>query len=255
MKKIFKIIFLEIVTSIKETINYKISMLTDLVTLFSLYSALIFMKSGSLLDKFFPVYTSKELLLLGYIFWAFSILAINNIPLDIVKESQRGTLEYKFMSIVPIEVHLIGRYISSILSESFIIFFLFILNFILFKIPIILNFKIIVILIITLIGMLGFGFILGSLALKEKKIGNFLLLIQILLLLLGNIISINSFVNKYSFLIPLTKGVNLARNNINTSFQEILIFFLYNLFIFGLGILIFRMSIKNQKKKGSLGFY
>lgn len=255
MKKIFKIIFLEIVTSIKETINYKISMLTDLVTLFSLYSALIFMKSGSLLDKFFPVYTSKELLLLGYIFWAFSILAINNIPLDIVKESQRGTLEYKFMSIVPIEVHLIGRYISSILSESFIIFFLFILNFMLFKIPIILNFKIIVILIITLIGMLGFGFILGSLALKEKKIGNFLLLIQILLLLLGNIISINSFVNKYSFLIPLTKGVNLARNNINTSFQEILIFFLYNLFIFGLGILIFRMSIKNQKKKGSLGFY
>lgn len=250
-----RMIFLESITSIKESLNYKNTIIMDIITLLLIYSFLLYSGSGFLLNSIYPETSSKELLFLGYIFWSLSNFAITSVSTDISKESQRGTFEYKFLSIYPIEILLFGRFIGGIFIESMIISIITLFSFFIMKIPLLMNLKIIIILIITLLGMYGMGLTIGSLTLKEKKIGNFILLIQILLLGIGNVLTVNPAVKEYFKIIPLTQGIDIARNFNNVSFLSIFYFLLICLFWLILGTILFKFRIIEQKKNNSLGFY
>ena len=83
-----------------------------------LYIVLLYMNTGTSLGNYYASpKNSKSLLLIGYILWSFSILAINLVSSNIDAEATRGTLEQKLTSIIPLYVLMIGKLIFCMLME------------------------------------------------------------------------------------------------------------------------------------------
>ncbi|MGV8984519.1 ABC transporter permease [Clostridium sp.] len=202
----------EIKISLESTWSYKMNFISDILFIGGLYIALLFMNTGTSLGTYYgSPEESKSLLLIGYILWSFSILAINLVSSNIEAEATRGTLEQKLTSIIPLYILMIGRLISGMLIELVELAIILISSVLIFHVGISVNLKAIIILLITIAGMYGMGLMFGGLTLKFKNIGRIMYIIQTLLLFVSNTLTVVS--DKFSIinLIPLTTGNDLIR--------------------------------------------
>jgi ABC-2 type transport system permease protein len=201
---------------------------------------------------------SKSLVLIGYLLWNFSTMAINTISSSISSEASRGTLEQKFMSIIPLHILLLGRIIYSILRQLIVVSIVLIISILLFNISISINLSSIFILAITLIGMYGIGLIFGGLTLKFKKIDNIVFITQTILLFVSDTLMIYSDSFSLIKLLPITTGNDLIRKTLagtGIGLSEYLILIIISLSWLLLGILIFNYFKKLSKIDGLLGSY
>lgn len=101
--KYFNTLKSEIILNIKDSFSYKIGIINDILILGVLYFSLVFIGTGSSLASTYgsKIGDSNTLLLIGYVFWSLSIAAIGSVSAEISSEATKGTLEQKFMAVVP----------------------------------------------------------------------------------------------------------------------------------------------------------
>ena len=207
MKKYLNAFKSEIITNLIIAKNYKFSFLMDIGIFISILSFLILSKSGYKYTLYYSKnFDFRELVLIAYIMWIISLSAINTICSEIRSENVQGTLELKFMSILPFQILLLGKILSTLLIQILEIIIVLLFTKFVFNLSIGINFK--GIMLLTYIGMYGFSLVVGSLILSKKKIGQLNMIIQILLLVFSNVFTISN-IGFFSYLIPLGIGNHL----------------------------------------------
>ncbi|MFA9396959.1 MAG: hypothetical protein ACERKV_01655 [Clostridiaceae bacterium] len=261
MKNNFWILWYEISLGVKEKLRYKISMLSDFIIFLATYIGIYFLN----IDVNFATYynldisSSRMLVFVGYIFWQMSSCALGYSSSGIRSDAMKGMLELKLQSKFPIFlmnfieliinlvfnlVPLIGIIIFTILTSS-----VSLLEFKIFLISLI-------VCIPSIIGMYGMGLILGGITLIEKSIGQFVFILQALLLIGSNAMSPTR-----SFLVsvfPFSMGIDITRNiylNIPVGIERIIIYIVINIIWIFIGALFFNYLLKRQRKNGSFDYY
>lgn len=189
--------------------------------------------------------------------WIISLSAINTICSEIRLENIQGTLELKFMSILPFQILLLGKIISTLIIQILEIIVVLLFTKFVFNLSIGINFKIIGIMLLTYIGMYGFSLVVGSLILSKKKIGQLNMIIQILLLVFSNVFTISN-VGFFSYLIPLGIGnhlIHLSYLKEEISSSKLWIFIFVCLLWIIIGQYLFNKAINYVKEKGTLSLY
>ena len=258
MKKYLNAFKSEIITNLIIAKNYKFSFLMDIGIFISILSFLILSKSGYKYTLYYSKnFDFRELVLIAYIMWIISLSAINTICSEIRLENIQGTLELKFMSILPFQILLLGKILSTLLIQIVEIIIVLLFTKFVFNLSIGMNFKIIGIMLLTYIGMYGFSLVVGSLILSKKKIEQLNMIIQILLLVFSNVFTISN-IGFFSYLIPLGIGnhlIHLSYLGEDISNNKLLIFIFVCLLWITIGQYLFSKAINYVKEKGTLSLY
>jgi len=210
----------EIVREVQEAWQYRTGLLSDLAVQALLYAGLLLSGRFSWLLREYGSRSSgsRSLLLIGFVFWSYAIYAIGQMGNEINKEAMVGTLEQKFMGVVPPPLLLVGKAIGGTIVSSTLVLALVGIILLLFKLELNITLVVPFSLGVTLIGMYGLGFAFAGLALLVKRTGQLVFLVQIALLFLtGTIIPVNSLPPIVGFLgklIPLTWGIDIARRSV-----------------------------------------
>lgn len=253
-----KILIHEIRMNISELKAYKFSFFIDILIFFAIYSFVILSESGYKLSVYYSNdVTSKELILLGYAMWILSISAINTICSEIRQENIKGTLEQKFMAVVPFQWLLMGKILSSSIIQIAEVSIILILSRIFFNFDLKINIAIILFIFISLVGMYGLSLVIGSIVINKKRIGQLNLIIQIALLFLSNVFTVSE-ISLISKLLPLSLGNHLIRMSYSGSpinFKDILLLISVCIIWVLVGSMLFDRAINKVKMSGSLNLY
>jgi ABC-2 type transport system permease protein len=192
--------------------------------------------------------------------WIFAIFAYSELSWVLLQEAQQGTLEQLSMSPVGL-----GKVLLSRLSAA-VVYHLLIVTLFLFMMMVStgkwLNLDILSILpliLLTISGVLGIGFIMGGLALVFKQVQASFQILQFVFVAL-----IAAPPDKFPFVkyLPLSWGTRLIAKVMigNTSILEIppaeLLFLLINsVFYFSLGYVFFKLFERQARDRGLLGHY
>jgi len=199
----------------------------------------------------------QALLLLGYIGWNFSVTCISLVNNEIRHELERGTFYQKLLSKFPLPFIYSSKLISAMLVQLIVIFFYTAMAVMIFGVRFNINLVIISTIIICIIGMYGIGLMVGAATLLFKKVGNIILLLQLMLLFVTDTIPTNSIILTVSRFIPLT----IANDVIRTSFSggrvnEILLFLIVSSIAFLVGgTIAFQVALNRTRKNGSMLLY
>ncbi len=118
--------------------------------------------------------------MIGYIIWFFVISAIDSIPEDIGKEVNYGTFEHLHLSCSDIKSILLVRAFINALKN---IFYIAIIVSLIHRVTIISNPLSFLIFFILVFGLYGFAFMLAGLVLVVKSMGNWLGVLNLILLI------------------------------------------------------------------------
>ncbi len=122
--------------------------------------------------------------MLGFILWIFTITAIGAIPQSIFQEVGWGTFEHLHLSTVDIKVVLMTRALVSTIQNMLIIFIFVMIVGLIHRVVIFENwFSSLVVFLMVIPGVYGLTFILGALVLLVKGTGDWLGLINFLIII------------------------------------------------------------------------
>ncbi|WP_320129674.1 hypothetical protein [uncultured Sphaerochaeta sp.] len=113
----FSTLVAEIRMGMVEMFSYNFSFFLDIAIVFGLLAFFFISNSGYQLTQYYKsgVQNQKELILLGYVNWMQANLIISAVSTGIRTDNVRGTLENKFMAIVPYAWLLFGDVLTTIL--------------------------------------------------------------------------------------------------------------------------------------------
>lgn len=250
----------ELKMGLEKSWNYKMNFFSEIGTIIILYVLLIFMDSGTGLSYIYPSGNadSKQLLLCGYMLYNFSMMGLITASNTISSEAMSGTLEHKYTSIIPMSVLQLAIFVQSFIIESIIAAVILVISRFFFHVSIPFSISSILIIIITSVGMYGAGLILGGIALKQKRIGRIVFILQIVFLFVSDtIINISDSIKAARF-IPLTVGNNLLRGLAaygEFNWNEFFILILECALWLAVGIIFFKIFERKAKREGKLGTY
>jgi len=257
LKKAAYAFFFEIKMGILTSFRYKFSLISDIVV-FSVFMA--FFLSGNVGLSFAEKYgfeNYKILTLLGYIAWTMSVAAISSSTDVVSMELSKGIFYRKLNSVCSIQLLLFADMIASLMVEMVVLFGLLVIANIVWHVVI--PFKIIAIIAIGIctIGMYGIGLILSGLAIRLKRIGSIVLLVQTILLFVTDTIPTSKVVTNITAILPLTRCNTVIRLNVSgqSCSKELLCLLIVSVIWFFIGNLIFVLFVKFTKKKGNLLHY
>lgn len=253
----FKTLFWKIKMDLKSTFRYKFSFISDILVMTVLLLIFLFSNTGQSLGEKYGMESYKSLLLIGYFLWMISITAISSLSTFLNSEAKIGTLPYLMHSAYPIELIVLGEFISSLLVQSLVIIIISLLAKVIFTIDLYFSLFFILIILICALGMFGIGLIISGLSLYFKKVGAVVLVLQMLLLFITDTIPTSSAILKVSRFIPLTMANNVSRLYMaGMSYSsELIELIIFSILWLGLGIFVFRKCLKAAKKSGILLLY
>ena len=242
--------------------SYRFNLLAELLTLFFVYTGVMFMIGDG---KFDPVRMAPTLL--GYLVWYYALIAIGNMSYGLAEETQTGTLEQMYMSPAPTGMLLLGRSLATFIWSTGQILLLGLIIVVLLNIQIPLRAEGLVPFAFTMIGLFGFGFMIGGATLVFKHVQALSNLIQNLLLFLnGSILPVDKFPHWLELIaraLPSTQGIIVLRNvvlngqSLSDTWADGSLPFLviHSLVYFVGGLLIFKYCEGIARRRGSLGQY
>lgn len=244
--------------------RYPIVYISSIVSLYIVFLG-IFFGSGNI-NRFGPQIMADTLI--GYLMWMFVLSAIGDLSSSIINEALTGTYEQLSINPVGSTWILFSRSITRILDSLILVVFNLVL--ITSTTGIRLDIKVgptLLILLLSILGLYGFGFILASLALIFKRIGPIAQVLQYAFLFLtGAIIPLENFpeiIKVISSSLPLTSGIKAMQLLINDQYplsqvlrEPVFSNLLINssIYVFA-GILILFIADIIARKKGLLGQY
>lgn len=212
---------------------------------------------------------SQELpgIMVGFMVWFFAFMAINQLSIALIGEAQIGTLEQMYMSPAPPEWLLLGRVFCSFTTTSISACLMGAVLFGILNVHFPLSISLMVVFLITLAGVFGFGFLLGGLTLVYKQVGAFTSIIQNMLIFMnGTLLPVEKFppwMWAISQTLPTTQGIVVLRE-IAIEGQTLSMVWndgslqwlcLHSTIYLVLGWLTFKWGENRAKKHGSLGQY
>jgi len=266
VKDLILLVKTEILRKFISLLRYPIETISGLCITVLFFMALLFgakMMAGKLPLDFGD--TTKGIMI-GYLIWLLTTSSIQTMSNEVFAEELEGTMEQVYISPAGPIYLLLSRSIVDLLFSIMALPFIFYLLQILTGIYLDFNFlSILPILVLTFIGLCGFGFILAGITLIFKKIGIVSLILPffpfgLVVLPLENL---SSNLQILVFLLPLAYGAKLIRLVVlqNQGFitlfinGEILILLLNSLFYLSLGMFVYKILEKIAKEKGLLAHY
>lgn len=255
-----RVINAEIVMNFKDTISYRVGLISDIIVMAVLYLCCIYIGGANSIGQYYGTEPgdSKSLVLLGYLFWSFSVLIIGSTSNSIRQDTMRGTLEQKVMSVAPLQIIFVGDLITELLINVIVVGAVCIISTLFLKISIVFNLGAIITLIITIVGMYGIALVFGGIALVSKRISNLVYIFQLILLIVSNAVIQVPISHKFGDIFPLTMGIHIARNfmlNRQVYMTEMLIFCSLCILWLVAGIIIFQRLLHKTKTTGGLSQY
>jgi len=242
--------------------NYKFETFLQLVMMGIVFIGIGFIIGGGQLSTGQLTYT-----LIGYSMWLYSSIVISGMCRDLLGEAQAGTLEQIFMSPVPVSLVLIGRSFATLITATINILLFTIVILLALKVNISLQWQGLVIFIITMAGLFGFGFIIAGATLIFKRVGELAgLTANALLFLNGSMLPVEQFPNwlaLFAKTLPTTQGIILLRDTLLKMqplyelWQDgsLVLLCSQSIIYFGGGLLIFTWCVRRAKLQGTLGYY
>ena len=203
--------------------------------------------------------------LVGFCIWTYSIFAISNMSFALREEQQQGTIEQMFMGSTPFAALLFGRTLSNFAWTTAVILLGGGTVTLAFGLDLGLNWRLIPVLGLTMLGLYGLGFVVAGLTILFKNILSFANLIQnILLFLNGAIVPVTVFpawMTTATRALPSTLSIEVARlvtlDNLTLTavwadgLLPLLV--LHSLIWFVLGLSLYLVAERIARRKGLLG--
>lgn len=201
-----------------------------------------------------------EGVVVSYAVWALTMLALGSLTFELTQEAQQGTLEQLGMSPFGLAPVLVARVLTSIVVYFGIWVALFVVMMATtgrwLNVDVVSTLPLIV---VTVLGVLGLGFLLGGLAVVFKRIQQALQVWQILVIGLVVVPPDEVVVVKY---LPLAWGTHLLRrvmvedaSIVDLSAGDLLFLVANSAFYFVGGIFVFKRFERAARERGLLGHY
>lgn len=242
--------------------DYRFSMLTEIFGIFMIVIGIMFFVGQGSITQEQVVSTS-----LGFIITFYAMNAISNMSWSLMQEAQAGTLEQMYMSPAPTPLIILGRSFASLASGTVEMFLVTVAVLLVFRTTLPLSWEMIPIFLITLVGLFGFGYIVGGITLVFKQVGPIANIIQNFLMI-GNgtflpIAMMPAWMASAVSLIPSTLGIVMLRRiglegaSLTTLWADgsLAILIVHSVVFFILGWIIYKWCENIARKQGSLGQY
>lgn len=198
--------------------------------------------------------------IVSMIFWLLAMLAFGNPSVTILQEAMRGTLEQLYMNPYKPWKIIFSRIVAQMALEMISAILLLVI--IQATVNQWLNFNpltTIPIALVTIVSLIGVGFMMAGLAIVFKQIQN---LLQIMQYILMGLVFFPLSVVPILEIAPFVKGVNMIRDVmmhnlslVDFSFLDYLSLGLNAIFYFGLGLFVYLRCEKIAKERGLLSQY
>lgn len=199
---------------------------------------------------------------IGFIYWYYTSIVISEGSVSISFEKQTGTFEQLLLKPVSILWIVTIRTWAWIFITTFKVVLLMFLVSLTLKTHFAFDFRIIPILIITLLGVYGFGMLLTGTTLLFNKAASFESIISYLLLFFtGGIISLEklpAFISNMAEWLPLTLGIRCFQDILNgnpISMTDIYSLILNSSLYFVIGLFIFNLAYNYSINNGLSSSY
>lgn len=261
MRKLFNALKYETILGVKSHLRYKVGFVSDFIVFFAIYLSVLFFGTGASMGESYGItdISGRVFALIGVIFWQFSIITLGFSTSMIENAFSRGTLELRLQSIIsPISLIFV-RGIIPVFSGVVTLVPVLLISYVHFDLlsqDLIKLFLSVVVVIPSIIGMFGMGLIISGLTLKEKNIGQFLMIFQGILLFISNSIIPSS--SKLVNILPFPTGTEIMRLiylGRSVPVGHVSWYIIINAAWFIVGILIFNIMLKEQKRRGSFDTY
>ncbi|GEN31888.1 ABC-2 type transport system permease protein [Cerasibacillus quisquiliarum] len=204
--------------------------------------------------------TNTQYLIVNYVFWFLGMMVIQSVGWQITNEAMRGTLEQLYMSPMGVWRILATRLTSTVILDLTLLIVLLFLTMLTTGQWLHINVVTIApILILTIMGMMGIGFMIAGLSIIWKQVSAFLQILQFIIAALTFI-----SIKQAPFLVyfPFVKGIDLVRQvMINGATLSDITMMDYSILIinavvyFVLGVFIYLGCERLAMKKGLLAHY
>lgn len=255
LKKYFNLLYGEIVKYICELKRYFFNTFSMLLASFIFFLGIFYsIKHFSGQNNNINNLSS---LIIGYITWIFAQSAYFNLPSNVIDEIQKGTYEQLNLTSIGIMYVFFNKILINLIFDiieiSLVLILIMSITGIWLKFSII---KILVVLLISLPSLWGFGIFFSGMAILFKKISGFLSIINLVLITL---VAFPAYpINFYSFL-PYTMGATTMRmmiiKNQKFNLEWYVIIIVLSLLYFFSGIVGYNICEKLSRKKNLLGQY
>ncbi len=242
--------------------SYKFNLVTDVIMQTFIFIGIAFFVGNGALE---PERLAPALL--GYIAWFYASAAIADMAYDLREEAQSGTLEQWYMSPAPAGVVQMGRTLSKFIFTTAMISVISAVLILLFRIHIPWRWEGLPVFGLMLIGVYGFGFIVGGATLLFKQVGPLANMVQTMLLFLnGAFLPVDRFPDwlaAFTQTLPTTQGIIVLRSVVldgRSLFDvwldgSLIWLLIHSVIYFSVGWAVFSICERQAKKRGLLGQY
>ena len=242
--------------------SYRFNQLVGVATISFFFMGLAYFMGGGEFDR-----VRLPGMILGYSIWLYASPTISSMTWALREEMETGTLEQMMMSPVPAYIMLPGRILASVVWSTFMISLSLALLLLLLGVSIPVRIEGLPVFIITMIGLLGFGYLIAAAVIVFKQVMAFANMMGTMLLFFnGSLVPIENYPDWLATaarFLPTTEGIvairevmldqqSLGDSWANGSLQNLVIHSSVFLVV-GLGCYLWAESI--AKKRGSLGQY
>ncbi len=255
MKKIYNLFKAELLKYICEFKSYFFNSISGIVVFYIIFMGMFYGVKHFAGANF----TGDDLdsMIVGYILWSFALMAFQSISYSVYFEIQRGTMEQFYQTSVGIEYGLIIRIIIEFLFSFLFVAVVLILTMLTTQRWLNFNFfDVFWKLLISLPSLWGLALLFAGLSMIFKKIEAFM---QIMTFGLIAVVSLNAYPISIISFLPFSAGATTIRNTIvkGVSYSLEWYFFVVgiSLFYLILGVIIFKISEKQARKRNLLGQY
>ena len=242
--------------------DYKFNLLIEWVGIvFIFVGIMFFVGQGQITD------TQVASTVLGFIVTFYALNAISDMSFNLMEEAQTGTLEQLYMSPSPSQLMVLGRSLASMVSATVQVLFTTVIIFVLFQLQLPLTWEMLPVLLITIVGLLGFGYVVGGLTLVFKHVGPLANIMQNALLIAnGTFLPVSlmpAWLGTTVMFFPSTLGIILLRRVVLDGDSlamlradgSLLWLVFHSGVVFVLGWVIYAFCENIARKQGSLGQY
>mgnify|MGYP001213466073 CR=1 FL=1 len=242
--------------------DYKFSLLMQLLGMVMVFTGIMFFVGQGEFEK-----ATLASSLLGFIVTFYAMETISNMSYALTAEAQAGTLEQIYMSPAPSSLIILGRSFSSFVSATLQLLIIATALLILFQISLPFRWEIVPILVITLFGFLGFGYVMGGITLIFKQVGPSAEILRSMLLFInGTFLPVEympTWLKTVAQALPSTQGILVMRRVAldGASLADVwadgsLVFLVAHSGLFLLfGLLFFGYCERVARRQGTLGQY
>jgi ABC-2 type transport system permease protein len=242
--------------------HYQFDRLVELIVMAMTFTGLSFLVGGGRVEK-----AALPGALLGYVVWLCAAKVIVTMSWNLRQETQTGTLEQMYMSPTPAEFLLLGQAISRLITTAILVTPLVLVMVFVLDVELPLRAATLPILLLTLLGLFGFGLLLAGATLLFKQVESFADLVQYgLIFFNGALIPIERFpawLAAVAQTLPTTQGIRLLRQvmldgqSLSDLWREgsLIWLFIHSLCFFVGGWLLFKWCESAARRRGTLGQY